>query len=346
MLEAACTADLADAIKRWQVWLKSEKNVSPHTFRAYTADLGQFVTFLANHNDQAISINHLSATSLTDFRSWLSKKAIDGLSSASRARSLSGIKNFLTWLDKQGIMHNAALASVRAPKLPRKLPRPMDLTQIERLLERPLTTQEPLTQPSPQRGEGFNASHSSAPSPLWREGRGEGLPRAQDWVAARNTALFTLLYGSGLRISEALQLNLSDLPREGFLVVMGKGRKERQVPVLAIVEKVLNEYRALCPFAETSDRPLFMSEKGKRLNQGIAQKALRDVRLALNLPDTATPHALRHSFATHLLQNGANLREIQELLGHASLSTTQRYTDVNAEEMLKIYKSAHPRAKA
>lgn len=347
-LTSACTADLADAIGRWQTWLKSEKNVSPHTFRAYNSDIGQFVTFLADHNDTAISINHLSATSLTDFRSWLSRKAMDGLASASRARSLSGVKNFLSWLDKNGIMHNAALASVRAPKLPRKLPRPMDLSQIERLLESPLT---PTLSPE-GRGSSKEAPSKALAPPgrgwgegfLGREGNSCEGSSASDWVTARNQALFTLLYGCGLRISEALQLNITDLPRDGFLIVMGKGRKERQVPVLTIVEKVLGDYRALCPFAETHDRPLFMSEKGKRLNQGIAQKAIRDVRLALNLPDTATPHALRHSFATHLLQNGANLREIQELLGHASLSTTQRYTDVNAEEMLKIYKAAHPRA--
>lgn len=308
-LLAACAGDLAEAIHKWQVWLRSEKNVSPHTFRAYNSDIGQFVTFLADHNDTSISINHLSATSLTDFRSWLSRKAMDGLSSASRARSLSGVKNFLTWLDKQGIMHNPALKSVRAPKLPRKLPRPMDLTQINRLLE------------------------------------DKTAAATSDWITARDYALFMLLYGCGLRISEALQLNLSDLPREGFLIVMGKGRKERQVPVLAIVETVLRQYRALCPYSEEPSRPLFMSEKGKRLNQGIAQKAMRDVRGVLGLPETATPHALRHSFATHLLQNGANLREIQELLGHASLSTTQRYTDVNAEEMLKIYNQFHPRSR-
>ncbi len=305
----ACAPDLADKIARWQGWLRFEKNVSPHTFRAYTADIGQFLSFLAEHNDTSISLDHLSSTSLTDFRSWLSRKAMDGLKASSRARSLSGIKNFLTWLDKQGVMHNAALASVRAPKLPRKLPRPMDETQIERLID--------------------NASASAS----------------TDWITARNTALFMLLYGCGLRISEALQLNLSDLPRDGFLIVMGKGRKERQVPVLAIVEKAIAQYRALCPYAEEPERPVFMSERGKRLNQGIAQKAMRDVRGMLGLPETATPHALRHSFATHLLQNGANLREIQELLGHASLSTTQRYTDVNAEEMLKIYKAAHPRMK-
>lgn len=303
----ACGPDLAEAVTRWQTWLRSEKNVSPHTFRAYTADIGQFLAFLARHQGATLTLGQLSGTTLTDFRSWLSNRATDGLKSSSRARSLSGVKNFLTWLDKQGILHNAAISIVRAPKLPRKLPRPMDHTQIERLLD------------------------------------DKGAPKS-DWVTLRNRALFTLLYGCGLRISEALQLDLKDLPREGFLIVMGKGRKERQVPVLPLVEKILSEYRSLCPYGETPDRALFMGERGQRLNQGIAQKALRDVRLALQLPETATPHALRHSFATHLLQNGANLREIQELLGHASLSTTQRYTDVNADEMLKIYKAAHPRS--
>jgi integrase/recombinase XerC len=174
---------------------------------------------------------------------------------------------------------------------------------------------------------------------------GNSQPQDEDWTTARDRALFTLLYGCGLRIQEALGLDINDLPRDGFLRVMGKGRKERQVPVLPVVEKSLSMYRATCPFAETRDRPLFVGEKGNRLHQGVAQKSMRDMRRAFNLPETATPHALRHSFATHLLQNGANLREIQELLGHASLSTTQRYTDVNAAELIKIYNSAHPHAK-
>ncbi len=308
----ACAPDLADAALRWQTWLKSEKNVSPHTFRAYTADLSQFIGFLARHGAAQVSLDGLSATSLSDFRSWLSARATDGLKASSRARSLSGVKNFLGWLDRQGIVHNAAVASVRTPKLPRKLPRPIEQVQVMRIL-------------------------SSGTAPLKDD--------APDWVVARDRALFTLLYGCGLRINEALQLDIRDLPRDGFLIVMGKGRKERQVPVLDIVQSTLAAYRAICPFAETAERPLFMGERGGRLHQGIAQKALRDLRVMLKLPETATPHALRHSFATHLLQNGANLREIQELLGHASLSTTQRYTDVNAEEMLRIYNAAHPRAR-
>ncbi len=322
--------DLADAVLKWHTWLKVEKNVSPHTFRAYNADVTQFLTFIATHNGAEASLAHIADTKLADFRSWLSRKAMDGLGNASRARSLSGVKNFLTWCDKQGILHNASVKLVRTPKLPRKLPRPMEEVQIMRLLE-----QSPhLTSPLKSGEEPLSSL------PPFQGGKQDG-----GWVQLRDVALFTLLYACGLRIQEALGLNISDLPRDGYLIVMGKGRKERQVPVLKIVETTLAHYRASCPFAETSDRPLFVGEKGKRLHQGVAQKSMRDIRGQLNLPATATPHALRHSFATHLLQNGANLREIQELLGHASLSTTQRYTDVNAEELINIHKKFHPHSK-
>lgn len=300
-----CEGDLAKILGDWQTWLKVEKNVSRHTFRAYVSDMSFFINFLANHHGKAISINELSAANVTDFRSWLSKQAVGGATNASRARALSSIKNFLNWMDKQGIAHNAAISTVRSPKIPRKLPRPLQEVQAFRLLD---------------------------DMPL------------EDWVAVRDKTLFTLLYGCGLRINEALSLNIAHLPRDGFLRVIGKGNKERQVPVIKEVIAAIDAYRAACPFPETPDRPLFMGAQGKRLNQGIAQKAMRDLRKQLNLPETATPHALRHSFATHLLQNGANLREIQELLGHASLSTTQRYTDVNFDDLKDVYKKAHPRA--
>ncbi len=302
----SCAKDLAKSLGDWQQYLKSEKNVSRHTLRAYAGDLSQFVTFLANHKSRQINVSDVSGANLNDFRAWLSRQTMDGRANASRARTLSGLKNFLTWLDKQGIAHNAAIKTVRTPKMHRKLPRPLLETQALNLIS--------------DDGDG-------------------------DWVSLRNRALFTLLYGCGLRIDEALSLDILHLPRDGFLRVMGKGRKERQVPVLPLVMTALEKYRAACPYPENTTRPLFVGEKnGKRLNQGVAQKAMRDVRRAMGLPENATPHALRHSFATHLLQNGANLREIQELLGHASLSTTQRYTDINAAEMLAIYKKAHPRA--
>lgn len=303
-LSALCAPDLAKILQDWHRWLKIEKNLSPHTRRAYQRDVSQFLTFLARHDGRALSIDALSGSSLADFRAWMSRQAIDGASSASRARALSGVKNFIGWMDRQGIAHNASIGNVRSPKQPRKLPRPLEEIQAFRLLE-------------------------NMPDDTWTE--------------RRDKALFTLLYGCGLRIDEALTLNIEDLPRDGFLRVTGKGNKERQVPVLSQIEPVLENYRKSCPYPEEPARAFFLGAKGKRLNQGVAQKTMRDLRKTLNLPETATPHALRHSFATHLLQNGANLREIQELLGHASLKSTQRYTDVNDAKLMEVYRKCHPR---
>lgn len=300
--------DLAEVLSRWEDWLKTEKNMSRHTLRAYGADVTHFITFLKDYKGGPPGISDIADTSLRDFRAWLSRKAMDGAGNSSRARSLSGIKNFLRWMDRQGIAHNAAIGSVRSPKRAHHLPRPLHENQAFEVLE--------------------NA----------------GLHAKEHWIAARDKALFTLLYACGLRIDEALSLQTDNLPRDGFLRVVGKGRKERQVPVLDVAEKMLKEYLEVSPYHHGPIKPVFLGARGERLNQGVAQKAMRDLRRTLGLPETATPHALRHSFATHLLQNGANLREIQELLGHASLSTTQRYTELNAEELLKVYRSAHPRA--
>ncbi len=301
-----CAPDLEDQLRRWQDYLRHEKHVSRHTLRAYAGDLTQFIQFLSSHLGGPPGLDTLSEVSIGDFRAWMARKAMDGASNASRARSLSGVKNFLKWLDRTGVMHNAAIAVVRTPKKPHKLPRPLHEKQALRVLE------------------------------------SAGLFAKDDWEEARDRALFTLLYGCGLRIDEALQLNIADLPRDGFIRVRGKGNKERQVPVLDIVNTTLMHYVGL--LNDTSgNAPLFRGTRGGRLNQGVAQKSMRDLRVTLGLPDTATPHALRHSFATHLLQNGANLREIQELLGHASITSTQRYTEINAKELIAIYKKAHPR---
>lgn len=305
---ALCADDLKNILIQWQDWLVYEKNLSKHSVRAYCGDLSHFIEFVTHHIGQPPSINGIASIKIRDFRSWLSRKTMDGSSNASRARSLSGVKSFLSWMDKQGIAHNAAISTVRSPKLPHKLPRPLQEKQIKALID------------------------------------GTDILPKEDWIGARNQALFTMLYGCGLRIDEALSLNIAQLPKEGFIRVIGKGRKERQVPVLPIVERMIENYREQCPFPEANERALFLGSRGKRLNQGVAQKSMRDIRGALGLPSNATPHALRHSFATHLLENGANLREIQELLGHSSLSTTQRYTEINAEELIRIYKNAHPRA--
>ncbi len=305
---ALCAEDLAQKLEEWQTYLRVERNVSKHTLRAYSYDASHFIKFLFYHLGTNPCIDDLSKITILDFRSWLSQKAIDGTSNASRARSLSGVKNLLTWFDKQGIMHNPAIKTVRSPKLAHKLPRPLHEEQAKEIIE--------------------NA----------------GELESKSWIGKRNIALFTMLYGCGLRIDEALSLNIKDFPRDGFLQVVGKGRKERQVPVISLVETTLNDYLSECPYPNETNRAMFLGARGKRLNQGIAQLAMRQLRAVLGLSENATPHAFRHSFATHLLKEGMNLREIQELLGHSSLTSTQRYTEINTKEMLEIYKNAHPRA--
>lgn len=310
---ALCAADLQEVLQKWNDYLCVEKQLSRHTLRAYHSDVTRFIAFLHDHFGEPPSLNTISEVSIRDFRSWMSKMAGNerskGISNASRARALSGIKNFLTWMDKNGITHNAAIGTVRSPKLPHQLPKPLHKNQAFRVLE--------------------NA----------------GLMAKDDWLEMRDRALFTLLWGCGLRIDEALQLNIKDMPRDGFLRVLGKGGKERQVPCLDIVDQAMKAYLEICPYPTSSERPIFIGARGQRLNQGVAQKAMRDLRITLGLPGNTTPHALRHSFATHLLENGANLREIQEMLGHASLSTTQRYTEVDAKELMRIHSAAHPRNK-
>lgn len=302
---ATLEPDLQQKISEWSDYLRYEKNLSRHTQRAYNADLNYFLSFLASYKEEAISLHHLSDAALSDFRAWMSRRAMDGLKNSSRARNLSSVRNFMSWLDKHGHMHNAAIGSLRSPKLPHKLPKPVGEINIFNLLE---------------------------------HAREKG-----DWTSLRDFTLFSLLYGAGLRINEALSLDIKDLPVNGFLRVTGKGDKQRQVPVISALQAILDKYVSLHPFAADKTAALFPGARSKRLNQGVAQLAMRRIRTDLGLPETTTPHALRHSFATHLLQNGANLREIQELLGHASLSTTQRYTEVNATELIAIHKASHPR---
>jgi integrase/recombinase XerC len=304
-------ADLAERYHAWVEFLQNEKHFSRHTLRAYTKDILYFLEFLTNHLGKPPSLNNLGDTSLRDFRSWLSKRAAAGASNATRARQLSSIRSFLKWLDKNGHLHNAAIGGVRTPKLPKKLPRALPVEQAKTLT--------------------LNLA---------------GIGHQDAWVAYRDRALFTLLYGCGLRIDEALQLDYGTRPQNGEVRVMGKGSKERLVPVIDIVQKMLDEYIAQAPFPFDKETPLFLGSRGGRLNQGVAQRQLRILRGQLGLPESLTPHALRHSFATHLLVNGGNLRIIQELLGHASVSTTQRYTDFDNAQLLEIYNKAHPRARS
>ncbi len=301
--------DLEDRFNAWVEFLKYEKHYSKHTLRAYSKDVLYFFEFLTNHLGKPPSMNDLGDTSIGDFRNYLSKRLMEGASNATRARQLSSIRSFMKWLDKNGFLHNAAVGLIRTPKQHRKLPKPLPEKQAKELIN----------------------AH-------------EQLGNQEEWIAYRDQALFTLLYGCGLRIDEALQLNFKTRPQNGSVRVLGKGGKERIVPVLPIVEKMIDDYMRHCKYNFADDTPLFLGARGGRLNQGVIQRQLRTIRANLGLPASTTPHALRHSFATHLLVHGGNLRVIQELLGHASVSTTQRYTDLDQEQLLEVYKHAHPRA--
>ena len=222
---------------------------------------------------------------------------------------MSSLRGFFRFLDRRGLVHNPALATVRSPRPPKSVPKALAADEALEAL-------------------------SCA-----------GELHDQPWLAARDVAIFTLLYGCGLRLGEALALNHRDAPRDDAMVITGKGRKQRLVPVLPAVREAIADYVRLCPYRPRPDAPLFVGARGGRLNPGVVQRQMRRLRATIDLPDTATPHALRHSFATHLLAGGGDLRTIQELLGHSSLSTTQRYTDVDATRLERVYKDAHPRAR-
>ncbi len=300
--------DAAEAARGWYDWLAKEKRYSRHTLRAYGQDLAAFFAFLAEHLGGPASLADLLALRPADFRAFLNRRRMDGLEASSLARQLSCVRGFFRRLQRSGLEVGAAASLIRSPKRKQALPKPLSR-------------------------EGALAVIDEAEA-----------ARAEPWLQARDAALLLLLYGAGLRLGEALALNGCDRPHGDSLTVTGKGNKQRLLPILPLVRQAVDDYVRLCPYPIQADGPLFFGARGKRLDPAIMQKAMREARRALMLPETATPHALRHSFATHLLGQGGDLRTIQELLGHVSLSTTQRYTDVDAEALLNVYKSAHPRA--
>jgi integrase/recombinase XerC len=300
---------LRAAIGDWLAWLAAEKRVSRHTLEAYARDVAGFIAFLAEHHGEPPSWARLVALKSGDLRAWLARRHFDGLAATSNARALSSVKALFRWADRQRLCHNAIVVAWRAPRLPRALPKPIAVDSARGVLDSVADLED------------------------------------EPWIAARDTAVLALLYGCGLRIDEALALNRDVLPLGEQLRVTGKGRKTRLVPVLPVVAAAVADYVARCPHRPAARGPLFLGVKGRRLRAELIQARMRALRVALGLPDSATPHALRHSFATHLLASGADLRAIQELLGHASLSTTQRYTGVDAARMLAVYDAAHPRAK-
>ncbi len=306
----ALAPDVSAEIDRWLGYLGAERRMSAKTLEAYRRDVGQFLGFLAEHLGGAPTLKQLAKLTPADVRAFMAARRSDGLSSRSLMRVLAGARSFARFLERNGKGKVGALSAVRAPKVAKTLPKPLSIAAAKRISDTDLRAGE------------------------------EGAP----WIIARDAAVLALCYGSGLRISEALSLKRGDVGGGDIITVTGKGNKTRMVPVLPQVAKLIADYVKLCPLDLPADGPLFVGARGGPLSPRVVQLAMARLRGTLGLPDTATPHALRHSFATHLLARGGDLRAIQELLGHASLSTTQIYTAVDSERLLEVYSSAHPRA--
>jgi integrase/recombinase XerC len=306
----AAARDLQHAIEIWQSWLTAERRASPHTIAAYGSDLALFLDFIAAHRGGVPGLADLKALTPADFRAFLAARAMAQIKRSSSARAMSVLRGFFRFLDRRGLVKNAALAAVRTPKLPKPVPKALSVEAAQDALD---------LAPSLARNE---------------------------WEGKRDLAIFTLLYGGGLRIGEALSLTRREAPvKAGAVTITGKGNKTRLVPILPAVAVAIGDYLAACPHELAPDGPLFVGARGGALSPRPIQARMAQLRTLLGLDEHATPHALRHSFATHLLAEGADLRAIQELLGHASLSTTQRYTAVDAARLAAVYDKAHPRAK-
>lgn len=300
------------AINLMQRWLEAGQiaGKSPKTIEAYRRDVGGFLGFLNGYQGGDVGLAALAKLGVADMRAWMAHERGRGLSSRSLARALSAVKGFYSWLsDREGI-DNAAVASMRGPKMKARLPRPVEAGDTQEMLNM------------------VDIQHKEA------------------WVGARDLAVLLLLYGCGMRISEALSLDRGQAPLPEVLRIIGKGNKERLLPVLPVARDAVDAYLKACPYDLTNSEPLFVGVRGKRLGARAIQKLMEGLRRQLGLPSTATPHALRHSFATHLLEAGGDLRTIQELLGHASLSTTQVYTSLDQTRLMKIYNRSHPSAKS
>ena len=300
--------DLKEAVQGWFAHLRHERGHSTETLAAYERDLRQFLGFLRKDLDRAPCLGDLARLTPKTFRGFMASRRGSGLNSRSLARTMSALRTLFRWLEAEDIVASRVIRQVGLPKVPHSVPKPLTVDKAAEVVD-------------------------------------GGMSAELDWVAARDTAVLLLLYGSGLRISEALGLRVKDAPlgARDTLRIAGKGGKERLVPVLPVTQAAIARYLGLTPFAAAPGDPLFVGVKGGPLSPRIIQLLMQRMRGALGLPETATPHALRHSFATHLLSSGADLRQIQELLGHASLSTTQVYTEVDRVRLLAVYDAAHPR---
>ena len=306
LLEA--TPKLLSARKDWLEQLEKTRRVAKLTVEAYERDSRQFLSFLCEHLGHRPDISDLSELRVADIRSFLAYRRNEGVGSRSLGRGLAGIRSFFNFLTRAGLADVPAARVVRTPKQPKSLPKPLNIADALHIVDKKTQLDD------------------------------------EPWVASRNAAILTLCYGCGLRISEALSLTPADFSDKNAtsIYVTGKGGKTRLVPVIPAVHEAIDDYLSCCPFILPPDQPLFRGVRGGKLQRAIVERAVQQLRSSLGLPDSVTPHALRHSFATHLLSRGGDLRTIQELLGHASLSTTQIYTGVDTDRLMEVYKKAHP----
>lgn len=295
-------------ISDFLLYLTTEKRASKHTVISYKTDLLYFLDFLSKHLGKTVNYDTLQSLQHSDFRKWMSYRHSQNLRNSSTSRALSAIKSFYKFLKRSKDIDNKTVTNLRNPKIKKAVPKALNENNAKTVIEYICEIHK------------------------------------DEWQAARDIALLTLIYGCGLRISEAVELKRKQAPiKSDSIIIKGKGNKERMVPVLPIIQERLREYLKLCPYGFMPDDPLFVGARGGKYSPVLFQRLIQRIREYLELPDTVTPHAFRHSFATHLLSAGADLRSIQELLGHSSLSTTQRYTKIDAKRLLDVYKKKHPR---
>ena len=303
-----CSNEVMILEKKWSKYILELQGLSINTANAYKRDLANFLNFLFSYDEEIVTTEKLSEVSIRTLRAWLSHKKGKKIQPRSVSRALSAVKNFYRWLFSNQKIENSYVLNFKGPKLKPRLPRPLSIKETKKMLN-------------------SIASDSK-----------------KSWVSARNYSILILLYGCGLRISEALDLKFSCIPIPDTLRILGKGNKERLVPVLPIARDAINNYLSLCPYTLKKTDYIFLGKRGKKLNPKIIQNIVLQSRLELGLPSTATPHSLRHSFATHLLSAGGDLRTIQELLGHESLTSTQVYTELNEDRLMEVFTSTHPSA--
>ncbi|MFC1659718.1 tyrosine recombinase XerC, partial [Pseudomonadota bacterium] len=299
--------NIQELLGEFLLYLATEKRASKHTIESYRIDLTYFFSFLENELKLNFSANLLSELALRDFRAWLTYRKENKYCFASTARAVSSLKSFFRFLERNYKVKNTAITNLRSPKIKKSVPKAVDEYNAKNIIETIYDFSK------------------------------------DEWQVKRDIALLTLIYGCGLRISEALNLKRRDATDGDFITIKGKGNKERMVPILPIVKERIKNYIKSCPYTLLPDSFLFLGARGGKYHPALFQKLIQKIRVALDLPDTVTPHAFRHSFATHLLEGGGDLRSIQQLLGHSSLSTTQRYTKVDSKRLLDVYKNKHPR---